>query len=51
MLEKINSKTIDVDQGRISGEVQMNCKSLKVPSSPCTAFRKSIILALILLAP
>ena len=29
----------------------MNCKFLQTPSSHCTAFRKSIILALTLLAP
>jgi len=50
-IEKMSSETIDVDQGRNSGDVQMNCKFLQTPSSHCTAFRKSIILALTLLAP
>ena len=50
-IETISSEAFDVDQGRPSGDVQMNCKSLKMLSSHCTAFGKSIILALTLLAP
>jgi hypothetical protein len=50
-MERVRIRTIAVNQGRTSGDVQTNCHSLTLSSSHCTAVQRSIIVALTLFAP
>jgi hypothetical protein len=50
-IARVSSKVINTDQGRISEDVQTDCQYLKLLSSHCTAFQRSIMLVLTVFAP